>query len=371
MRILFTGGGTGGHIMPIIAIARELRRLDISGDLELYYIGPKDKYSLFLLSQENIRTHSIVTGKIRRYFSLQNILDAGFKIPMGFLQSFFLLLFIRPKLVFSKGGSGSLPVCWTANIFKFPVFLHESDSVPGLSNQKIAEFAEKIFVSFKDTKIFDPSKTTFTGNLIKKELLNGSSQEAKRLFNLTLEKPVILITGGSQGAEAINNFILIILEYLLKNFEIIHISGPKNYQNVQLGAQVVLEKNDDLVKYYHLYQSLEEIRLKNAYAVADFVIARAGAGTIFEIAALGKPSILIPLPSSASNHQLENAYQYSQTGAALVIDQVNLTPNFFLAELNRLFYQPETLEKMKKAALKFAKPEAGELIAKEIIEYLN
>lgn len=353
--------------MPLVAISQELKAQDPAGDLEMYYIGPNDKYSLFLLQQENIRTYPIVTGKIRRYFSLENILDVGLKIPVSFVEGFFLMLFIRPKLVFSKGGPGAYPVSWTANLFKIPVFVHESDSIPGLSNQKTAEFAQKVFVSFENTKGFGQSKIQVTGNPIRKELLNGNIKEGQRLFRLTGKKPVLLIMGGSQGSEPINNFILVVLEDLLRSFEIIHISGPKNYQDVHLGWQVVLERNAELGKYYHLYQSLEEARLKHAYAATDFVISRAGAGTIFELAALAKPSILIPLPSSASNHQLENAYQYEATGTCLVIEQANVTPNFFLAELSRLFYHPQTLKKMAQAALKFAKPEAAENIAQEIL----
>lgn len=371
MRILFTGGGTGGHIMPLVAISRELRAQDPAGNLEMYYIGPNDKYSLFLLQQENIKTCPIITGKIRRYFSLVNILDAGFKIPISFIESFFLMLFIRPKLVFSKGGPGAYPVSWMANLFKIPVFVHESDSIPGLSNQKTAEFAQKIFVSFENTKGFGRSKIQVTGNPIRKELLNGNIKEGQRLFKLTGEKPILLVMGGSQGSEPINNFMLVILEDLLRSFEIIHISGPKNYQDVHLGSHVVLERNEDFKKYYHLHQSLEEARLKHAYATTDFVISRAGAGTIFELAALAKPSILIPLPSSASNHQLENAYHYEAAGACLVVEQNNLTPNFFLAELSRLFYEPKTLKKMSEAALKFAKPETASKIAEEIVEYLK
>jgi len=367
LKILFTGGGTGGHIMPIVAISRELRRLDNS--LEIYYIGPKDEYSIFLLSKENFKIHAIVSGKIRRYFSLLNITDVLFNIPIGFIQSFFLLLFIGPQLVFSKGGSGSLVVSLAANLLKIPVFLHESDSAPGLSNKKVSKFAKKVFISFEKTEYFDQLKTILTGNPIRKELLSINQEEAKEIFNLTLEKPVILIICGSQGAETINEFVILILNDLSKNYEIIHISGSKNYKKTQIESEIILDK--DLGKYYHLYPSLNDVELKNAYKVSNLIIARAGAGTIFEIAALGKPSILIPLPSAASNHQLKNAYQYAKTGSALVIEQKNLTPNFFWGEINYLLSQPTVLERMKESALKFSKPLAADTVAKEILEYLK
>lgn len=370
MKILFTGGGTAGHIMPIIAIARELRSLYQESDLELHYIGPKDEHNLSLLSSEKFKIHTIISGKIRRYFSFQNITDILFKLPTGFIQSFFLLLFIKPKLIFSKGGSGSIVVCMSAKILKIPVFLHESDSVPGLSNQKVSAFAKKIFISFEKTEYFDITKTILSGNPIREDLLKEDSKViSKEVLGLTMEKPILLIIGGSQGAEAINEFIMVILNDLLKQYEIIHVTGAKNFSKTKIESHLVL--NNYLEKYYHLYPSLDETQLQSFYKSADLIISRAGAGTIFEIAALGKPSILVPLPKSASDHQLKNAYQYSKTGAALVIEQKNLTPNFFWQEVNYLFSNPELLKKMTDSALKFAKPKAAEIISKEILEYLK
>ncbi len=366
MKILFTGGGTGGHLMPIVAIGRELRKLYPQNDLKLHYIGPKDDSGL--LFQENFVIHEIVSGKIRRYFSFQNIIDILFNIPLGFIQSFFLLLFIRPKLVFSKGGSSSLVVCLAAKVLRIPVFLHESDSVPGLSNQKISKWAKKIFIAFENTEFFEIAKTILVGNPIRKELLDIDEKKAGEVLDITFERPVLLFWGGSQGAETINEFVLSILNELLKEYEIIHVSGNKNYIGVKLESRAFLNENEQ--RYYHLYKSLNELELKSALKVCNFIISRAGAGSIFEIAAVGKPSILIPLSSSAGNHQSKNAYQYAKTGAAIVIEQQNLTPNFFLGEINYLLSQPQILEKMRESALKFSKPMAAEEIAKEILEFI-
>ncbi|OGZ62976.1 MAG: hypothetical protein A3C58_01395 [Candidatus Staskawiczbacteria bacterium RIFCSPHIGHO2_02_FULL_34_10] len=366
IKILFTGGGTGGHLMPIISIGREIRRLYNKDDMVFYYLGPKNELSFLLLSQENIKPYAIISGKLRRYFSFENITDILFKIPIGFIQSFFLLLFIRPKLVFSKGGSGSAVVALCARILFIKVFLHESDSVPGLSNRIVSKWAKKIFISFPKTEYFDLDKTILVGNPIKKELSEGNNETAKEIFNLTLKKPTILFLGGSQGAQKINDFILEILNELLKKYEIVHVCGIKNYKNVRAESQVIMDK--DLIKYYHLYEYLNEVELKHIYKVANLIISRSGSGSIFEIASLGKPSILIPLPSSASNHQSKNAYQYANTGAAIVIEQENLTPNFFLGKIDYLFLQPEKIEEMKVAALNFAKPLAGKAIAREILE---
>ena len=159
-----------------------------------------------------------------------------------------------------------------------------------------------------------------------------------------------------------------ILIEILDNYEIIHISGKKNYSSVKLESKAILNQNQQ--KYYHLYQSLNELELKSALRICDIIISRAGSGSIFEIAASGKPSILIPLPSSAGNHQSKNAYQYAKTGASIVIEQDNLTPNLFLGEINYLLSDRQKFEKMRESALKFAKIEAAENIAKEILNFV-
>jgi len=367
MKILFTGGGTGGHVFPLVAIIRELRRIYTKSNLEFYYLGPKDEFGLIMLSQEDIIIKTIVSGKIRRYFSFQNFIDILFKIPFGFLQSIFLILTIRPQLIFSKGGSGSISVTSCARFLGIPVFLHESDIIPGLSNRATSKWAKKIFVSFPKTEYFDPAKTIFVGNPIRKEIMEGDKKTAGDLFDLTFQKPIILFIGGSQGAEALNDFVLSILNDFLKEFELIHVCGRNNLEAVEAESQVVIEK--DLVKYYHPVGFLDEEKIKHAYKAADLIISRSGSGSIFEIAASGKPSILVPLPSAAANHQAKNAYIYSETGAALVIEQDNLTRNLFLDKIHYIFLHPDKLEKMREAALRFSKPLAAKAIAREILEY--
>lgn len=369
MKILFTGGGTGGHIFPLIAVIREIRKLYSIKDLNFFYIGPKDEFGSILLSQEDVQIKAISAGKIRRYFSFENIIDILFKIPWSVIQSFYYLVKIDPQLIFSKGGSGSLPVTLAAKILRMPIFLHESDVVPGLSNRITSKWAKKVFISFPKTEYFDLNKTILVGNPIRSEILDGSKEKAKELFNLTIEKSVFLFLGGSQGAEFINNFVLEVLNRVLEDFEIIHICGISNLKEVQAEAQVVINK--DLEKYYHLYSFLDEEKLKHAYRAADLVMSRSGAGSIFEIAAVGLPSILVPLPSAAANHQAKNAYTYAETGAAIVMEQDNLRPNFFLEKIQHIFAQSENLEKMKEEALRFSKPMAAKIIARNILEYLT
>jgi len=199
--------------------------------------------------------------------------------------------------------------------------------------------------------------------------LSGDAIEAKRFFKITGDKPVILILGGSQGAQRINDKILEILPDLLRNFEVIHQAGLKNFNQVQSEAKVVMAK--ELEEYYHLFPFLDEEKLKNAYALAEIIVSRAGAGSIFEIAALAKPAILIPLPESAQNHQLKNAYSYAESGTSIVIEEVNFTPHFFLEKLKYLSSQRQKLKEMSEKAKNFSKPKAAEIIAEYILAYLS
>lgn len=372
MKILFTGGGTGGHIVPIIAITREIRKIYQKKDLQFFYLGPKDDFGKVLLSQEGIKVRTILAGKIRRQTDwksfLKNFIDVCFKIPVGIIQSFFYLFFTSPDLIFSKGGFGSIPGAIAGKLLFIPMFLHESDITPGKANQFLSDFALEIFVSFPRTEFFPLRKMILVGNPVRRELLEGSKEEARAFFKLSSNKPVILILGGSQGAQRINDKILEILPQLLENFEVIHQCGENNFESVKAESKVVV--NENLGKSYHLYPFLKEPELRQAYASCDIVISRAGSGSIFEIAAVGKPSILIPLPEAAQNHQVKNAYAYQESGATIVIEENNFTSRFFLERLKSLFSRPDELNKMAQAAKDFARPGAGRIIANYLVEYL-
>ena len=368
MKILFTGGGTAGHIMPIVAIIREIKKAYPSPAVKLYYFGPKHKYGTVLLSKENVKVKNILTGKFRRYFSLKNFIDV-FKIPIGCVQSFFLLFFLAPDVIFSKGGYGSFPTVFSAGILRIPLILHEADSVPGLASKITSKWAAQIFTSFKDTPGFSKQKTICLGNPIRKSLLDGSKEKAKELFNLKGEKPLILILGGSQGSQRINNLILGILPELLKQFEIIHQTGVNNQQSVIRETNALLPK--DAKQYYHSLPFLNEEQMKHSLAICNLVISRAGAGAIFEIAAAKKPAILIPLTNSAQDHQVKNAYAFANSGAGEVIEEANLKPNFFLQKVETLIRRPELMQTMSQNSAAFSKPLAAQKIAKYIIEYLT
>jgi len=375
MKIVFTGGGSGGHIFPIIAIVQELKKIYRGDDLQLYFIGPKGEIPFSYLTEEGIKVKKILAGKFRRYFNplsfLQNLIDIFFKVPIGIAQSFFYIFFLAPDLIFSKGGYGSLPVVLTGYLLGTPIIIHESDVVPGLVNRFLSKFAMEIFVSFPVEKIkyLPKEKMIFVGNPIRLDILGIDKKDGSNFFSIKSRKPVILILGGSQGSQRINEVIFDILNELLIDFEVIHQVGQNNFKEAEYFVEVIIDKK--LRENYHYYSFLNIKELSLALNLADLVISRSGSGSISEIAAVGKPSILVPLPESAQNHQLENAYLYAQRGACIVIEENNLTPHFLLEKLKYLFSHPSRLKEMAEKAQEFAKIRAGEIIAQYIVAYLT
>ncbi len=373
MKILFTGGGTAGHIFPIIAIIRELKKQGFV--FTPVYMGPKDEFSRVELSQEQVKIKTVLAGKIRRYLNwksvLQNLADLLFKIPLGFLQSFFYIFFFAPDLIFSKGGYGSVPTVFCGWLFQIPIIIHESDVTPGAANRLLSKLAPRVMVSFpaSKTEYFPEKKMISVGNPIRKRITEGSKEKAKSLFNLTGEKPVILVIGGSQGSQTINDLILLVLPTMLNKFEIIHQTGRKNFKNLKAEAKVVVAKERE--KYYHPLPFLREVELREAYAAADLIISRSGSGSVFEVAACGKPSILVPLSNSAQNHQVKNAYAYAHYEACVVMEETNLTPHFLFEKIKYLFAHPDEMEKMSGKAQEFSKPESAQAIAKYLITFAS
>lgn len=359
MRILFTGGGTGGHIFPIIAIRQAFQDAH-----EFYYLGPDD-FAKENLQSQNIKTKFILAGKFRRYFSLNTLIDL-IKIPVGIIQSFWYLFLWVPDVIFSKGGYGSFPVVLVGWIYRIPIILHESDSAPGLANRILAKFAKKIILSFPGSEEYfkqHKKKLVMIGNPVRKELLQGNEIQAKAMFKIESIKPVVLIIGGSQGAQKINEIVLNILPRLLQIAEIIHICGKDNFKYVQ--------KETRNPENYHLYPFLNADQLKHAYAIADLIVNRAGAGSIVEISALAKPSIIIPILNSAQDHQRKNAYEFAKQGRAIVLDQENLVPNMFLSTISDLLSNPAKLQQMGTKAKSFYNPKTPELIRDEILKIIG
>lgn len=368
MKILLTGGGTGGHFYPLIAVAKTINAVadqEKIASLELVYMA-EHPYDKNILLQNGIKFKKIYSGKIRRYFSFLNVIDAVKLVP-GIIKSIFGIYLYFPDAVFSKGGHESFPPVLAAKILGIPIIIHESDAIPGKANIWAGKFAKRVAVSFAGSaKYFPMDKTAVVGNPVRKEFFIKEVLGAKEYFRLESEAPVIFIFGGSQGAKNINDNLLDILPELLADYQIIHQCGKNNYEDCRGRADLILETSS-FKSRYKIFPYLESDAMRMAYGAADLVVSRAGSGSIFEIAASGLPSIIIPLTGSAQEHQRENAYAYAKSGAAVVIEERNLKPHILKSEISRLINDREGLGKMSAAAKLFAKPEAAEKIAREII----
>ncbi|MDD4803935.1 MAG: UDP-N-acetylglucosamine--N-acetylmuramyl-(pentapeptide) pyrophosphoryl-undecaprenol N-acetylglucosamine transferase [Candidatus Pacebacteria bacterium] len=369
MKILLTGGGTGGHFYPLIAVAEEINKIVKEEKLlpvQLYYMSDSPHDPNMLL-ENNIEFLKISAGKMRRYFSILNVFDF-FRTISGVISALVKIFDLYPDVIFSKGAYSSFPVLVAAKLLRIPLFIHESDSVPGRTNLWAGKFAKRIAVSYPEaTRFFDQSKVAFTGNPIRSNIeLPQTKANAKQFLNLKEDIPTVLILGGSLGARIINEHILDILPQLVEKYYVIHQTGKNNIKEVTGIADVVLanSKNKDR---YRPFDYLDNLNMSMTSGASDLVISRAGSA-IFEIASWGLPSIIIPITDSNGDHQRKNAYYYSRTsGGSIIIEEANLSPNILLSEINRLIDNKELLKKMADGAKGFIKTDAAKIIAKEIL----
>lgn len=371
MTIAFTGGGSGGHFTPIIAIVEALNDLVREDQLiapKLYYLAP-NPYDEKALFENGITYVRIPAGKMRRYASLRNLTDS-FVTFTGMLYATLTLFRLYPDVVVSKGGYGSVPTVLAARLLRIPVIIHESDALPGRANLMASKFAEKIAVSFEGSEKYFPKKVqkriARTGIPIRKALMRVETEGAQQYLKLENNIPTIFIIGGSQGSVRINESVISALPDLVSFANIIHQTGEKNLKNVEAVAQVALAGSAHADRY-HPISYLSEVALQRAAGVANVVISRAGSTGITEISFWKKPAILIPIPESISHDQRSNAYAYARTGAAVVIDEENLSPHLLTSEIHRILNDRELAEKMSTAAEGFADPDAAYILAKEIL----
>lgn len=367
MKILFTGGGTGGHFYPIIAIVQAIHEISEAEKLvgiELYFISD-DPYDKRVLFENGIIYEQVTAGKMRRYFSFKNIFDT-FKTILGILSAISKLYVIYPDVVFGKGGYASFPTLFAARLLRIPVFIHESDSHPGRVNLWAGKFAREIAVSYPEAAGYFPkNKVVMTGNPLRKEVLSPIVRGAHEFLELERDIPIIFVTGGSQGALNLNDILVDILPELVKKYQIVHQTGKSNFVETKRRAALLLD-DSKFPKRYVPFAYLNETALRMIGGVANLVISRAGS-TIFEIAAWGIPSIIVPIPEEISHDQRSNAFAYARSGAAIVIEEENLSGTILLSEIDRLMSSQETLENMKKKALNFSPKDASYKIAKELI----
>lgn len=369
MKIVFTGGGTGGHFYPIIAVVQRVNQIINKEHIigaKLYYISD-DPYDKEALVENGLIYEEVKAGKMRTYFSISNFFDI-FKTFFGTINAIYKLFSIYPDVVFGKGGYASFPTIFAARILRIPVMIHESDSAPGRVNKWAGSFAKRVAISFAEAADYFPKKNVaWTGQPVRTEIERSASRkESLEYFKLEEKFPIILVLGGSQGASLINDVILDALPRLTENYQIIHQTGIKNFKDISRQAEVALADNKNKSRYLSI-AFLNPLQIKMAAGAASLIISRAGAGALFEIASWGVPSIMIPITNTNLDHQRKNAFNYARAGGCSVIEEENLTGNILCSEVDRILNDKAGSEQMAQNAKDFSHPGAAEKIAQEIV----
>lgn len=347
-RIILTGGGTAGHVTPNIALIPRL--LELGYDIQ--YIGSYQGIEKELIQPFGIPYHGISSGKLRRYFSVQNFTDP-FRVLKGFGEAKRLIKELQPDVIFSKGGFVSVPVVLAGKHNKVPTIIHESDMTPGLANKLCIPVARKVCCNFPETlKSLPAEKSILTGSPIREELLHGNKEAARKLCGFHSDKPVLMIIGGSLGSAVINQSVREALPKLLDDFQIVHICGK--------------DKIDNLLLKTPGYKQFEYVKddLKDIFAMADIVVSRAGANAICELLALKKPNLLIPLSAGASRgDQILNARSFEAQGFSMVIDEDYLSPGLLIEKVHALYCSRQTyIDAMEKSRQTNAIPSILEIL---------
>ncbi len=354
-KIVLTGGGSAGHVTPNIALIPALKK----AGYEIYYIGSYEGIEKKLIEDYNIPYFGIATGKLRRYFDPKNFTDP-FRVMKGFTESISLLKKIKPDIVFSKGGFVSVPVVRAARVLKIPYIVHESDITPGLANKLSMNGASKICCNFPETMRHLPAdKAILTGTPIREELGMGNAKAGKELCGFTDDKPVLMVIGGSLGAQSVNETVRFALPRILPDFNVVHICGKEKMDNLKLSVPG--------------YKQFEYVKneLKDLFAMADIVVSRAGANSICELLALKKPNILIPLSTRSSRgDQMLNARSFEQQGFSLVIDNDELDEDILVETIQDLYENREKyLDNMSKSSLHSATNTIVKILNDEIEQH--
>lgn len=321
-KIILTGGGSAGHVTPNLALVPDLQKLGY----EIQYIGTYDGIERKIIENEKIKYHVISSGKLRRYFDLKNFTDP-FKVLKGIWEAKNILKREKPNIVFSKGGFVSVPVVIGAYLNKIPVIIHESDITPGLANKISIPYCTKVCVTFPESiNHIKGDKAVLTGTPIRKEIKEGSKIEGLKICGFENNKPVLLIIGGSLGSKFINDMVREEIHNLLNGYNIVHICGKGN-----------LDNNLSNLKGYRQFEFITD-ELPHIMNAADLVISRAGANVIFELLALNKPNLLIPLSRKSSRgDQILNSKSFEKSGYSMVIEEEKLNGQILLEKINELY----------------------------------
>ncbi len=369
LRIAITGGGTGGHLSPAIAVIETLRKRGVADAPEILYLGSKQGTEARVIPLMGVRYKAVTTGKLRRYLSAENLLDV-LRVPVGVLQSLAHLLRFRPRALLATGGYVAVPPVLAAALLRIPILVHEQTMTLGLANRISARFASRIALSVPGSeKGLRGTNWVLTGNPVRAAVRSGHRDTAARRFRFDPTVPTVYITGGAQGSHAINQAILGALQPLLTLAQVIHQCGDSEGTRADYEELVrrVAELPQELQSRYILLRYVGG-EIGDVYALSDLVVGRAGAGTINELTVLGKPSLLIPLPRAASDEQRLNARRLEAAGAAVVLEEQDLTPERLVQEVRGLLQAPERLAQMSEAGTTLGIGDAEQRLADLVME---
>ncbi len=372
MKIVLTGGGTGGHFYPLIAVAEALEDICKERTLiepVLYYVGPPP-FDAQALLEHDIIYKSSPAGKMPRYSKAASILNF---VPTlaGIIKSIFQLFHLYPDVIFSTGGYAAFPTLYAARLLQIPIIIYDADATPGRVSVWSSKFARWIALAHPDAAAKFPARVrdriARVGHPIRKEIQGTAKEGGYEFLHLDPSAQTVFVMGGSQGAQAINNVVLNALPALVAEFNVVHQAGTANLAEVSGIASVIL-KDSRFAERYKVFGLLNTLALRMAAGIAALVVARAGSGTIFEVSSWGLPAILVPIPIDVSHDQTENAFSYARAGAAIVIEQRNLAPHVLVAEIKRIASDAALRTSMSQAARNYSRPDAARKIATILLE---
>lgn len=379
MKIVFVGGGTGGHFYPLIAVAEEIERYALENQLvqpKKYYLGPthydeKALYNagikfVFCPAGKMHRTKDILS-RIKNFFSL-------FSIFFGALKAIFTLFIIFPDVVFSKGGYTSFPALFAAKVLRIPVVIHDSDSTLGRVSRWSAKFATHIAIAYPeaehDLSKKQQKKAALIGIPIRRQLRYNPNSDAHTVLKLNPDIKTVAILGGSSGAQFLNENALDALPIILKKYQVVHQTGKKMFVDLKKEAESFLHALPDIYTYRPI-PFLNAYHMRALYSAADVIITRAGSGTLYEIAEWGIPAIIIPIREEVSHDQKKNAYAYARSAGGVVIEEQNLSPHLLVSQIDQILGNKKVYIEMQQKAKAFSTPDASEKVAKILVDILK
>ncbi|GAC1559533.1 MAG: undecaprenyldiphospho-muramoylpentapeptide beta-N-acetylglucosaminyltransferase [Ktedonobacteraceae bacterium] len=368
MRVLISGGGTGGHVYPALAVAQQLQQ---QYDADILFLGSDDGLETRLVPAAGLRLKTIKAGKLQRFISWRTVTGMA-RVPVGMVQAIGIVRAFRPDVAFTSGGYVAVPAGLAARLNETPLLMHQQDVPPNLSNKLLAPLATRISVAFADSlRYFPAQKTLHLGNPIRQAILDVrivSPQQARTNLGLAPNVPLVLVTGGSQGARHLNQTVCLALPELLKHCQVLHISGSNLFNETRdLAEQTLAVIESETRQRYRLEPYMDE-EMPLALQAADLILCRSGASVLSELAVLGKPSILVPLPPAlGSSPQEANATLFKREQAAEVILNNLLKPEVMIDRVLYILSEPTCLQAMSDAATKLAKPDATQEIVETIV----